>query len=274
MNNTFDFRRFGLYARKEFRENWKAYALGFVGMVAILVYYIYAEWTYIHNPYFVKNYIKDYTIDIKSSLTIAIGPTVWIAGSYILKAFSNRQRTFTTLLLPVSLFEQFLYAFTVSIFLSMFICFVFWKIAWAISLPYFSADFPNLKIINDSKYWTSNPYFSVFLLGGNAAFMCGAVALGRLNFLKTLGILIAVGVLVFYWGQGEFLETLFPNVYEIRMPTPAPWVPQKITIQSSEGIFSNDIHSTFENIYGFWWVLCVPLLLYAITFLKIKEKEI
>lgn len=36
MKDTFDLRRFGLYARKEFSENWKAYALSLVGLSAIM----------------------------------------------------------------------------------------------------------------------------------------------------------------------------------------------------------------------------------------------
>lgn len=271
MNNTFDLRRFGLYARKEFRENWKVYALGLVGVLAILLYFIYDEWEHAHNASLRK---MGYFLNIFRSLSMMMGPMTWIAGSYILKIFSNRQQTFAALTLPVSAFEQFLYAWVVAVPLSSLVCYVLWKIVWVIALPYFLADFPDLIIEKDSIYWTYNPAFSVFFVGGASVFMWGAVSLGRLNFLKTLGILIAIGLVVFEWGQDRFLEIIFPNAFSIQTPAAAPWVPQMVTIQSSEGIFSNDIHSTFENIYGFWWVLCVPLLLYAITFLKIKEKEI
>jgi hypothetical protein len=270
MNNTFDLRRFGFYARKEFSENWKAYALGLVGMLAILMYFVYDEWEFVHNASSQK---VGYLLNIFRSLAIMMGPITWVAGSYILKIFSNRKQTFTTLTLPVSAFEQFLYAWLVAVPLSILVCYVLWKIAWAIALPYFLADFPDLIIEEDSIYWISNPYFSVFFVGGASVFMWGAVSLGRLNFLKTLGILIVAG-LIFEWGQDRFLEIIFPNAFSIQSPTTIPWMPQKITIESSKGIFSNDIHSSFENIYGFWWVLCVPLLLYTITFLKIKEKEI
>ena len=270
MKDTFDLRRFGLYARKEFRENWKAYALSLVGILAILGYNIYQEWNYVHS----NLYDKKYPLEIYSYLIIAMGPMVWIAGSYSLKSFSNRQQTFATLTLPVSSFEQFLYAWMIAMPFATFICYALWKIAWSIFLPYFLNDIPGLQVEKNSMYWTGNPYISVLFLGGSAIFMWGAVTLGRLNFLKTLGILITIGLLIFEWGQGRFLKILFPNAYHIRKPAPAPWIPQKITIQSSEGVFSNDIHSTFEGVYQFWWVLCAPLLLYAITFMKIKEKEV
>ena len=203
-----------------------------------------------------------------------MGPITWIASSYLLKSFSNQQKTFATLTLPVSTFEQFLYAWIVAVPVAAFICYILWKIAWSVFLPYFLNDVPDLLIGNDSKYWAENPYFSVFILGGSAIFMWGAVTLGRLNFLKTLGILLAVGLVIFEWGQNRLLDALFPNAYNIQTPAPAPWIPQMVTIESSKGIFSNDIHSTFEGVYQFWWVLCVPLLLYTIAFLKIKEKEV
>jgi hypothetical protein len=270
MKDTFDLRRFGLYARKEFSENWKAYALSLVGLSAIMGYNIYQDWNYVHS----NLYDKKYPLEIYSYLAIAMGPMTWIASSYLLKSFSNRQQTFATLTLPVSSFEQFLYAWMIAVPFATFICYVLWKIAWSVFLPYFLNDIPNLLIGNDSNYWTGNPYVSVFFLGGSAIFMWGAVTLGRLNFLKVLGILITVGLLLFEWGPNRLLKATFPNAYHIRKPAPAPWIPQMVTIESSKGVFSNDIHSTFEEVYQFWWVLCVPLLLYTITYLKIKEKEV
>ncbi len=270
MKDTFNLRRFGLYVRKEFSENWKAYALSLVGVSAILGYNIYQEWNYVHS----NLYNKKYPLEIYSYLLITMGPMTWIASSYLLKSFSNRQQTFATLTLPVSSFELFLYTWVIAVPFATVSCYTLWKIAWSIFLPYFLNDIPDLLIGNDSNYWTGNPYISVFLLGGSAVFMWGAVTLGRLNFLKTLAILIAVGLLLFEWGANHLLEAIFPNAYHIRPPAPAPWIPQKITIESSKGVFSNDIHSTFEGVYQFWWVFCVPLLLYTITFLKIKEKEV
>jgi hypothetical protein len=270
MNNTFDLRRFGLYARKEFRENWKVYALGLVGAFAILMFFLYSQWEFVHRPYFDKAH---YNLDVFHSLTMMLGPMTWVAGSYILKTFSNRKQTFTALTLPVSAFEQFFYAWVVAVPLSIFVCYVLWKIVWAIVMPYFLADLPDLKITEDSIYWTYNPYFSVFFVGGSSVFMWGAMSLGRLNFLKILGILIVVGF-VFEWGQNRILKAILPADFSILSYSSIPWLPQMAQIRYSQGVYSTKFHSTFENIYGFWWILCVPLLLYTITFLKIKEKEV
>jgi hypothetical protein len=269
MNNTFDIRRFGWYARKEFRENWKAYALGLVAVLAVLGYFIYQEWKFIHSPFFDK---VGYKVNVFSSLAFIIGLMTWTAGSYTLKAFSDRKRALATLTLPVSSFEQLLYAWIMTVPFSIGVCYVLWKIAWSIALPYFLKDTPGIKVGSDDVFWNANTYFSVFYLGGSAAFMWGAVSLGRLNFLKTLGILIGVG-LVFEWGQNRILKAIFPADFSIQAYSSIPWSPQIAQIEY-KGVFSPQFHSTFENIYVFWWVLCVPLLLYVIVFLKIKEKEV
>ncbi|AEI47063.1 hypothetical protein [Runella slithyformis] len=271
MNNTFDLRRFGWYARKEFRENWKAYALSLVSALSILGYFIYQEWGYIHNPYFDK---AGYRVNVFRSLALTIGLMSWAAGSYTLKAFSEQKRTFAALILPVSSFERLLYAWTMIVPFSIGVCYLLWKIAWSMALPYFFKDTPGLQVENDTVFWTTNIYFSVFYLGGSASFMLGAVSLGRLNFLKTLGILSGISLVVLNWGQGKFLEVIFPNAYEIRTPGPVPWTTPLVTIESTKGVFSNDIHSSFEGIHQVWWIGCVPLLFYVITFLKIKEKEV
>ncbi|MCP1383818.1 hypothetical protein [Runella salmonicolor] len=271
MNNTFDIRRFGWYARKEFRENWKAYALGLVAVLAVLGYFIYQEWGYLHSPFFDKG---DYKVNIFRSLAIMIGLMTWFAGSYTLKAFAEQKRALATLTLPVSSFEQLLYAWTMTVPFSIGVCYVLWKTVWSMALPYFLKDTPGLVFEKDSVFLVTNPYFSVFYLGGSAAFMWGAVSLGRLNFLKTLGILIGIILLIFEWGQGRFFKAIFPNAYGFRTFGPVPWVRPILTIESTKGVFTNDIHSSFEGIHQFWWIGCVPLLLYVIVFLKIKEKEV
>lgn len=269
MNNTFNIRRFGLYARKEFRENWKAYALGLVGLTAILGYNIFQEWGFVHTRYNIGN---SYHVDIYPYLATIMGLAVWIAGSYSLKSFSTKKETLSALTVPVSSLERFLYAWIMTVPISMLVCYIIWKMAWFIAFPYSLSHIPKVKIVFKSDIWSDNPYFSVFILGGSAAFMWGALALGRLNFLKTLGILIVVGLL-FEWGQNRLLKAIFPADFSINSYSSIPWLPQTAQIKY-QGVYSSTFHSTFENIYGFWWILCVPLLLYVITYLKIKEKEV
>ncbi|TAH06616.1 MAG: hypothetical protein EAZ14_12410, partial [Runella slithyformis] len=156
------------------------------------------------------------------------------------------------------------------------------QILWRIVTPFFLRDFPDLVIkysINSLAHGSSSQldaYGLVLFFGGPALFMLGAVTLGRLNFLKTLGIVIAVSF-AFYWAQNNqnnYLHIFFPSAFELQTSPPFPFIAPSIQIQFSKGIFSNTLTSTFENVYRMWWVIGVPLLLYVITYLKIKEKEV
>lgn len=267
MSNVFNIRRFGWYAQREFRENWKAYALGLVGMMALMAYFIYSE-----SPKLPAQYTKA-PIDIYPSLIIAVGLLVWVSSIFSLKGFSQTNERLRTLLLPVSTLERWLYAWLVSVPIPMLVCFVVWKLSWLLVIEQWRQDTPNLSINTDLAYWNDGSYFSIFTLTGSAVFMLGAMTLGKLNFLKTIGILLLSGLVILNWGQGYLLRALFP-AKGLRYPTPAPWVPPTITVRSEAGITVEQIHSLYENIYQGWWVLCLPICLYVIVFLKMKEREV
>lgn len=267
MNDTFDLRRFGWYAQRELRENWKAYALGLVGMMALMAFFIYSESSKVPEKY------RDIPIDIYPSLVITMGMMVWVSSGFSLRGFSTVDERFGTLLLPVSNLERLLYAWLVSLPVPMLVCAFVWKISWLLIIEQWKQDIPTLKINTDFAYWADASYFSIFILTGSAVFMLGAMTLGKLNFLKTMGVLLLAGVAVLQWGQGYLLRAMFP-AEGLRYPTPAPWVPPTITVRSPEGISVERIHSVYENLYQFWWVLCLPICLYVIVFLKMKEREV
>ena len=266
MNDTFDLRRFGWYAQRELRENWKAYALGLVGMMALMAYFIYSE-----SPKLPAQYIKA-PIDIYPSLMITMGMMVWVSSGFSLRGFSTADERFGTLLLPVSNLERLLYAWLVSLPVPMLVCAFVWKISWLVIIEQWQQEIPSLKINMEPAGWTDSPYLLIFILTGSAVFMLGAMTLGKLNFLKTMGVLLLAGVGVLYWGQGYLLRALFP-AEGLRYPTPAPWVAPTITVRSEAGITVERIHSLYENIYQGWWTLCLPICLYIIVFLKMKERE-
>ncbi len=275
MNNTFDLRRFGLYARKELSENWKPMALSMVAVTVIICHHIYQEWQSVHDI----NYKGNYTVKIASSLGVCVILGILLASSFVWKAFSDKKDTFAALTLPVSLPERFLLAWLIAIPIPTIVVSAISQILWRIVTPFFLRDFPDLVIkysINSLAHGSSSQldaYGLVLFFGGPALFMLGAVTLGRLNFLKTLGIVIAVSF-AFYWAQNNYLHIFFPSAFELQTSPPFPFIAPSIQIQFSKGIFSNTLNSTFENVYRMWWVIGVPLLLHVITYLKIKEKEV
>jgi hypothetical protein len=269
MSDVFTIRRFGWYAQREFRENWKAYALGLVGMMAVLSYFLYIGKSEI--PF--KELDVEVSIDIFPSLVITMALLVWISSGFSLKGFSQTNERLRTLLLPVSNLERVLYAWLMSVPIPMLVCLVVWKVSWLLAIEQWQQEVPHLKINTDFSYGADASYFSIFILTGSAVFMLGAMTLGKLNFLKTIGILLLSGLVILNWGQGHLLRALFP-AEGLRYPTPAPWVAPTITVRSEAGITVEQIHSLYENIYQGWWVLCLPICLYVIVFLKMKEREV
>lgn len=267
MNDIFDFRRFGWYARKELSENWKAIALSAIAITTLIGFYTYQEWEFVHSI----NYESDYVVKTAWSLAIPIILGIMIASSFVWKAFSNKKDTFSALMLPVSVTERFVFAWLVAVPFLIIICVLIAQVCWAIVTPLLLQDFPKIIIEPMSGGETSktNQYGSVLLFSGPALFMWGAVTLGRLNFLKTLGLIIIVGV-AFWWLQNEHLEAIFPSGFDSYFSS----MPPIITIQSLKYIYSTKLVSDFEGVYRIWWVLIVPLMLYACVFLKLKEKEI
>ena len=272
MNNIFDFRRFGWYARKEFSENWKALALGIVASMALTAFTIYGRWQEIHNT---ENVVV--SIETSESLLVMLALGIMFASSYVWRAFSNKKDTFSALTLPVSVLERFLFAWLVAVPLVALVSFVVSQTMWSLATPYFLRDFPKLIVEPVLQYsdHSSPPdnYGFVFYLCAPAVFMWGALTLGRLNFLKTLGISILAGIL-FLWLQDKHLAAIFPNVFDVSSGFPFPIGRPFINIQTTKEVFANNLVSTFEGVYGIWWIFIVPLVLYASIYLKLKEKEI
>ena len=277
MNDIFDFRRFGWYARKELSENWRVMALSVVAVITIIGYQVYQEWRFVHSI----NYKNDYIVKTAWSFAVPVIIGIMMASSFVWKAFSNKKDTFSALTLPISVLERFVFAWLVAVPFTVGACFLLWKILWSIAAPLFLQDFPQLiiapafgSLANGGASWDESvPYASVLFFCGSALFMLGAVTLGKLNFFKTLGICTVLGIALF-WLQMEHLEVIFPKAFKIHMNGPFPFIPPKIHVQSSKGVYSNTLISTFEGIYRVWWVFVVPLVLYACVFFKLKEKEI
>jgi hypothetical protein len=272
MNDIFDFRRFRWYARKEWSETWKVLALSVVAASIITALLILQKWIIVHNV----DYDIHEALRTSESLVITFILGIMMASSFVWRAFSNKTDAFAALTLPVSVLERFVFAWIIAVPFTFFWCFLVSKIMWELATPFFLRDFPKLVIRpmlptlnNDS----SDSYGLVFFLVLPALFMWGALTLGRLNFLKTLGIMVAAGF-VFFLLQSEHLKMVFPNAFEMQILSPFPMTQPRIYIESAKGVYYGRLFSTFEEVYRVWWVFVVPVVLYASVFFKLKEKEI
>ena len=272
MNDIFDFRRFGWYARKEFSENWKALALGMVASVVVTSFSIYGRWQSVKS-----GEQWDFKVDTTESLGVLLILGIMFASSYVWRAFSDSKDAFSALTLPVSVLERFVFAWLIAVPFVALISFVISQTLWSIAKPFFLQEFPNFKVemVLENANLLSNLdwYFFVFCLTAPSLFMWGALTMGRLNFLKTLGIVFFTG-LISIWLQDKHLATIFPNSADISSALPVPIRRPFINIQTNQGVYANNLVSTFEGIYSIWWLLILPLVMYTSIFLKLKEKEI
>lgn len=268
MNNTFDIRRFGWYARKEFRENWKAYALFPIIILAIQMVVIYQTCDPLRNRFYYMQ-AKSYKLSPYWSLAVSAMISLWMVGSFSFRSFATRQKTFSTLMLPVSVLERFCFAWIISVPISLVLVYLLWHLSWGIATPIIKEIYPK-AFVQYGKYYGISVHIFVPLFVFSAAFMLGALGLGKLSFLKTMGIGVSIFTLL-YFVQKMVFHAILPNVAEVS-PSPMPGFPILSTYTVSKLSFQP--RSTFEQLYVMWWIYCLPVALWVLTYLKIKEKQV
>ena len=274
-SDIFDFKRFGLYTRQQFRDNWKMYSFALLGIMAVYLWAFYQTFRD-YKTNFTEHMFRNDELDFGTSVSFLSITTMlaFIVAAESFKYFAIKTQAIHYLTLPVSTLERFVYPLLVLLPLAAAISWVVWYVGDLATFSMLKAQFPQIsrgKITHDENF---EYIFSVLFLGGCLVFMLGAVALGRFHFFKTLGILIVLG-LIMSWLSWRFLSYYFPN-YEINV-APVPWLRPRAT-------FGNDImgdtsqfslvHDPNEWLAHFWWIYAVPVLLLAATYLKMKEKQV
>jgi hypothetical protein len=265
MNNTLDLRRLRLYARKELRENWKVLLLGIMALVAANVYVVWTDWQFLHNPPFNIPVFYPYP-----NLFLTLSVSMWIVSAYMWRGFISKNKTLSALLLPVSTLERLLFATLIMLPLVILLCYVIWAVSWQIAIPIFKEAFPKTKIHYPKEY-LQNSYFMVLTVVGAGILMVGSITLGRMAVLKTIGLVVIMLWAVFWLLQTQLLHLIIPNIKD--HGGVVPWIPPTIEIKTSE-IVRYQLSSTQEWFYHLWWVFCLPVLLWVVAYLKLKEKQV
>lgn len=272
MNDLFDIRRFGLYARKEFRENWKVYALFAVGIVVMQLVFIYLLCKPLENKFY-YNQLKGYDLNPFAGLFNSAVIATWISGSYAYSYFSSSSKTFSSLTLPVSPLERFCFAWLLTIPLSLIITAILWRVTWLFTTPFVLSTFPKVSIVMDySKAFRNvvQTSLAIGVFGISGAFMLGSLVFRKYSFFKTLAIGLGA-ILLLYAFQQNVLTAILPNADRVETyPYPGFIYASVRTISKLHIQFG----STLELPYLIWWVWCLPVILWVVTYLKIKEKEV
>jgi hypothetical protein len=269
MNDTFDLRRFGWYARKEFRENWKAYALFPLVILVIQLGAIYQLCGPLRDYVYYEQLTSGYMLLPYPSLILSAGIALWLAGSFSFRYLATPQQSLPALTLPVSAFERFCFAWVIAIPISLLLVYSLWYFSWSIATPIIKVLYPK-AYVEYHKYHSLGIYQSVFVFVYSAAFMLGAVVLGRLSFVKTIGIAVGIFTLLYIF-QKIVLHAVLHDANEVVFsPYPGPTF---LSFRTASKELIQPI-STFETPYEIWWYYCLPVALWGITYLKLKEKEI
>jgi hypothetical protein len=270
MNNTFDLRRFGLYARKEFRENWKAYTLFLIGIVVIQFALIYQLCDPMRDKFYYKQ-LNHYTLNPYQTFFTSAILTLWLVGSYVFSFFSTSSKAQSTLTLPVSALERFSFAWIITLPVSLIIVAVLWELSWVLATPIIASSFPKAIVdYKDKSHFFSASMVSIWLFVYSAAFMLGAVVFKKYNFLKTLATGV-LALLTLYLLHQWVITIILPNVSEV---TPLSFLGFRLLNVRTVSNPYLQLSSTFELPHTIWWAGCLPIILWVTTYLKIKEKEV
>jgi|GEM_PF-5363781 len=274
-SDIFNLKRFGLYTRQQFRDNWKMYGFALLGITAAYFWSFYQEFEY-YKQYSVVQMLGNYvpTFNTQDTLYGVTTMYVFIVAAESFKYFAIKIQAIHYLTLPVSTLERFVYPLLVLLPVAAAVSWAVWYVGDLATFSVLKAQFPDIgrgKMASDDNAAYT---FSVLFLGGCMAFMLGAVVLGRFNFFKTFGILFVLGVIL-YLLQVGFLSQYFPS-YDVSV-LPAPWLRPRAVVGNE--IMDNTkpsffVYSTNEWAAHFWWVYAVPVLLLAATYLKMKEKQV
>jgi hypothetical protein len=269
MNDIFNIRRFGWYARKEFRENWKVYALFTVGIVVMQLVFIYFMCEPLRNKSY-YNKLNSYTMNTFTSLFNAVAITAWIVGSYAFHLFPSSSKTISSLTLPVSTFERFSFSWLLTIPVSFLVVVTVWRVTWFLVTPTIIDAFPKVMIDYDNIYQNVlNSITVIWIFAFSGIFMVGAMMFKQYSFLKILGLGLA-GVVILYIVEEWVLSALLDNQSVLKIPYPG-YTFLNVTTESKLHLA---FYSTFDSVYKIWWVGCLPVILWVATYLKIKEKEV
>lgn len=270
-SDIFDFKRFGLYTRQQFRDNWRMYSFALLGIMAAYFWAFYQTFRD-YKKNFTEHMFENDELDFGTSVSFLSITTMlaFIVAAESFKYFAIKTQAIHYLTLPVSTLERFVYPLLVLLPVAAAISWVVWYVGDLATFSMLKAQFPQInrgKITHDEN---SEYIFSVLFLGGCLVFMLGAVALGRFHFFKTLGIAIVLG-LILNWLSWRFLSSYFPS-YEVSV-APTMWLRPRADFDNrTNQLFS--VYAPNEWLAHFWWIYAVPVLLLAATYLKMKEKQV
>lgn len=275
MNNTFNFRRFGLLLRKTIYEKGLVLGGTFI-LVIVLITFSYSA----------TNTNRQSSLPQSMGFVIGLfSVTVWV--NILLNNFSKKSVAASYLTLPCSNFEKWLSIFVITVFIYLPLFLVVFKVIdtlflnhyreLAISkfhysakqldvdLPYLTYSFAEKDNLNRMPFWIFLSNF--FGLGGVA--VVGSLYFNQKSYIKStlvfLGLAFALSLasnMLFRAIIGEEISTGILSFSKVVITTENA---RRFTVDASEPI---------KNLVKYFTMIFIPAALWLIGLVRFSDKEI
>jgi hypothetical protein len=263
MNNTFNVKRFGLLFKKTLLER-PMQMFGFTGLTMAIVLILYVA---------VKSFTGFGTAQNISFIWGLAGGGCFLA-SFIFAYFSSAASGSSYLTLPASHLEKWLCGILIAGILYPLIFMLFYRVMDAsfVTLYHNSLDpgSPFYKQQYESVYLFPFDGFIATKVYPMFLFLSGAMLLGSLYFNKVSFIKVAITICVLCIG-GFALNWFLGILFFGNITDAAPF--NHVTIPVGKGEGSIDSPKEAATIYFYSIVYIIPLLLWALAYIRLREKE-
>lgn len=265
MNDTFNFRRFGLLFKKTLLEQ-SIQTFGLLALAFVATFLLYRP----YNTNLIRFGDQEQTLH----LVLFLG-----GGSlsfFMFNHYSENTKGYSHLLLPSSYFEKWLSGFTICLlFLGIYLAFF-----RLIDSTYVNAFFDELAhsknaprdtMVNFSKQLQILSYNTYSFQNSLALFfiLTGATAVGSLYFNKNAFVKIFIAIMFLIWSyiflNAMIAEYFFQNILIVRNFFGGVYL-------INDGIVV--LPQVYQNILTILFNYCLPIALWFIALIRLREKEI
>jgi hypothetical protein len=263
MNNTFNARRFWLFLKKTLLER-PVQLFGFTGLILAIVLIIYVV---------CKSQISFPAAQNISFIWGLAGGGCFLA-SFIFSYFSTNANGSSFLTLPASSFEKWLCGVLIAGIFYPFIFLVFYRLmdAGFVAMfhnsldpasPFYKKTYESVYVLPFNGFLASKVYpMFIFLSGG---MLLGSLYFNKVSFIKVALIIciICIGSFGLNW---LFARTLFGTINDA-----APFDHVTLPVGKEEG--SVQLPKQASNIYFYLIDYIIPVALWLLTYVRLREKE-
>ncbi len=258
MNNTFNLKRFGMLFKKHTLEHGKTYLLS-AGVLTGFMFILLGFMSYSSGGHLFNNL----QVPVFVFMMLITGG---IFTSIVFSDFGDKSKGIPALMLPASHFEKYLVSWLYSyiIFQVIYICAFYLIDSIVVNLGYHDLEVD--KVINIFDTQRNDCWYAFVMYGFIHAFaFFGAIFFKKLHFIKTAIAFFACLII---------LTLINKPIINALIPGDVKSIPfQRLDIYDHDRYFNMRPSGEMMNI-SFGVLALVVLLLWATTYLRLKEKEV